>query len=111
MMKATYKTFGNRLMIEVQGEGVKDLFKGLSQIQEVFETAQTCGACGSANIRLQARNVDDNDYYEAWCSECKSVLQFGQHKKGGTLFAKRKDDQNNYLPAGGWKKYERPATK
>ena len=57
------------------------------------------------NFRFVVRNVDGNDYYELRCNDCGAVLAFGQHKKGGTLFPKRKDDEGNYLPNKGWHKW------
>ena len=51
------------------------------------------------------RSVEGNDYYELRCGNCGGILSFGQHKKGGTLFPKRKDDNNNYLPNKGWHKW------
>lgn len=106
-VKANYKTRNGQILCEVQGETVKDLFRGISQAQEVFESANACGACQSNAIRFIHRVVDDNEYFELGCADCFARLQFGQHKKGGTLFPKRKDEANNWLPNGGWQKYER----
>ena len=40
--------------------------------------------------------------------DCGAVLGFGQHKKGGTLFPKRKDADGNWLENRGWYKYKPP---
>ncbi|NBX98110.1 hypothetical protein EB118_22125 [bacterium] len=102
-MKILYKV-NDKLTFELEGEGQKEIFKELSTIQEIFSEEQ-CGLCGSTNIRFVVRNVDGNDYYELRCLDCGAVLAFGQHKKGGTLFPKRKDDDGNYMPNKGWHKF------
>ena len=103
-MKVTYKA-NDKLQFELEGSGQKEVFKELSLIQEIF-SEDKCGACGKNNFKFVVRNVDSNDYYELRCNECSAVLSFGQHKKGGTLFPKRKDDEGNYLPNKGWYKYQ-----
>lgn len=102
-MKALYNVNG-KLQFEVEGSGQKELFKELATIQEIFGE-EKCGSCNKDSIRFVVRNVEDNDYYELRCHDCGAVLSFGQHKKGGTLFPKRKDDQGNYLPHKGWHKW------
>lgn len=102
-MKALYNVNG-KLQFEVEGSGQKELFKELATIQEIFGE-EKCAACNKTNIRFVVRNVDSNDYYELRCNDCGAVLSFGQHKKGGTLFPKRKDDDGNYLPNKGWYKW------
>lgn len=103
-MKALYNV-NNKLQFEVEGKGQKEIFKELATIQEIFGE-ETCGSCKKDNIKFIVRNVEDNDYYELRCNECGSSLSFGQHKKGGTLFPKRKDDQGNYMPNRGWYKWQ-----
>lgn len=104
-MKVFYKA-NDKLSFEMEADGQKEIFKELAIIQEIF-SEDKCGVCGSNNIKFVVRSVDGNDYYELRCNEakCGSTLSFGQHKKGGTLFPKRKDDDNNYLPNRGWHKY------
>ena len=104
-MKALYNVNG-RLQFEVEGSGQKELFKELATIQEIFGE-EKCSVCNKNNIRFVVRNVEDNDYYELRCSDCGAVLSFGQHKKGGTLFPKRKDESGNYLPNKGWHKWSK----
>lgn len=107
-MNANYKTaaFGGRLTFQVQGETAKDIFRQLSQVQEVFDAEISCGCCGKVNVRLLARQVDEYDFYELACLDCHARFAFGQSKKGGALFPKRKDEDGNYLPNRGWAKYE-----
>ena len=94
-----------KLEFHIEGSGQKELFKNLSIVQEVFSEVQ-CGICGSHNIKFVVRNVDGNEYYECRCMDCGAVLSFGQHKKGDTLFPKRKDEQGNWLENNGWYKWE-----
>ncbi len=102
-MKAIFQS--GRLSIEVEGEKQKDVFRELSQAQEVFQH-EACGKCKGTELRFVVRNVEDNDFYEIHCLKCRARLSFGQHKgKEGTLFPRRKDKENEWLPNGGWMKY------
>lgn len=104
-MKLKYKV-SDRLEFELEASGQKEVFKELAVIQEIFGE-EVCGSCGKDSLRFIVRNVDDNDYYELRCNSCKSLLSFGQHKKGGTLFPKRKDENGNYLSNNGWHKWNK----
>jgi len=101
-MKVLYNV-NNKLQFELEASGQKELFKELALIQEIFGE-EKCGLCSKNNLRFIVRNVDDNDYYELRCNDCGGILSFGQHKKGGTLFPKRKDG-DNYMPNKGWHKW------
>lgn len=102
-MKANYKV-NDRLEFEVEAGGQKEMFKELATLQEIFGEEE-CQLCNKKNIRFVVRTVDDNDYFELRCGDCGAILSFGQHKKGGTLFPKRKDDSGTYLPNKGWHKW------
>lgn len=102
-MKLKYK-IADKLEFELEGSGQKEIFKELAVIQEIFGETH-CGMCKSENLRFVVRNVDDNDYYELRCVDCGAILAFGQHKKNGTLFPKRKDKDGNYMKNKGWHKY------
>jgi|688.fasta_scaffold1589577_1 hypothetical protein len=106
-MKVQY-TVSNKLQFEIEGEGQKEIFKGLASVQEIFGE-EKCGVCGNTNYRFVVRNVDDNDYYELRCNnnDCGATLAFGQHKKGGTLFPRRKDDEGKWLSNKGWHKWQK----
>jgi len=78
-MKATFSS--GKLTASFESDTQKDLFSQLASFQEVFGQT-TCGKCGSDNVRL-----------------------FGVNKKGGGLFPKRKDGEGNWLPDGGWVKW------
>lgn len=103
-MKVTYTTGSGRLTAELDSESPRELFKELARFQEVFEE-DTCGKCGSTNIRFVVRTVDDNEYYELRCADCGAKLAFGVNKKGGGLFPKRKSADGAYLPDRGWTKW------
>ena len=103
-MKVNYTTSNGRISVEIEGDTQVEIFQQLANFQEIFaETA--CGKCESENIRFQVRNVDDNLYYELRCMDCGAKLAFGVMKKGGRLFPKRKDKESNWLPNGGWVKW------
>ena len=102
-MKLKYKV-NDKLELELDGNGQKEIFKELATIQEIFGE-EKCGICSSSNIKFIVRTVEGNDYYELRCADCGAILSFGQHKKGETLFPKRKDEQGNYLPNKGWYKW------
>ena len=102
-MKLRYRV-GDKLEFEIEASGQKEVFKELALIQEIFGE-ESCGMCDSSSIKFLVRSVEGNDYYELRCNGCGAILSFGQHKKGGTLFPKRKDDNNNYLPNKGWHKW------
>ena len=106
-MKVTY-TVGN-IALEIDADTQVEVFQQLASFQEIFAETK-CGKCGSENIRYQVRNVDENLYYEARCADCGAKLAFGAMKKGGRLFPRRKDKDGNWLPDGGWVKWN-PETK
>ncbi len=109
-MKARYTTFNSSLTFEIEGEGPKAIIKELAAIQEIFEAERACGVCGSDAIRFQFRQVDDFDFYELLCTAqgCRARFAFGQAKKGGGLFPKRKDEEGKWIANGGWVKYVKP---
>lgn len=103
-MKLRYR-INDKVELELEGEGQKEIFKELSAVQEIFGE-EKCGMCNKNNLKFTVRSVDGNDYFEIRCNDCNAVLSFGQHKKGGTLFPKRKDEENKYLPNKGWHKWQ-----
>lgn len=102
------KTVGN-LTLDINAETQKEVFKELATFEEVFGES-SCGKCNSDNLRFVVRENDGNEYYELRCQSCGARLSFGSHKKGGGLFPRRKDSDNNYLPDKGWQKWN-PKTK
>ena len=107
-MEAQYKTRDGRLVIKVEAEHQKGLFKELAAAQEVFESEAECGCCRSKELRFRVRIVDENEFYELACN-CGARFEFGQHKKGGSLFPKRRAEDGTALPHRGWAKWE-PST-
>jgi len=102
-MKVIYKA-SDKIQFELEASGQKELFKELATVEEIFGEGK-CGLCSKSNIKFVVRTVEDNDYHELRCNDCGAILSFGQHKKGGTLFPKRKDEDGNYMKSGGWYKY------
>ena len=94
----------DKLTLKISAEGQKELFKDLSTVQEIFGE-NSCGMCGSTDIKYVVRTVDGNDYFELRCNKCGAILSFGQHKKGGTIFPKRKDADCKWLEHRGWHMY------
>jgi hypothetical protein len=111
-MEATYKTKTGQLMFKITGETPKAIFHELAKIQEIFDSEFACGVCESTDIQYRMRtDKEKNDYYELHCqnNNCRARLSFGQHKVGGTLFVKRKDSEGNWIPNGGWERYDKNA--
>lgn len=106
-MKVIY-ALSEKMTVEFEGSNQKQVFEELSSMSEVFGE-QCCKACNSTDIRFQVRENDDNKYYELKCNACGARLSFGAHKKGDTLFPKRKDAEGNYSKTQGWIKYQKPS--
>ncbi len=104
-MEAQYKTRDGRLLIKVEAEHQKGLFKELAAVQEVFESESECGCCHAKELRFRVRVVDENEFYELACV-CGARFEFGQHKKGGSLFPKRRGEDGTALPNRGWAKWD-----
>ena len=104
-MKIGFVTENGRIKIEVDGTH-KEIFEEIASAQEVFDNTK-CGVCGSEDVRFVVRSVDDNNFYEIQCRAkgCRAKLAFGVHKKGDTLFPKRKNEDGSYSANGGWHKY------
>ncbi len=99
--------------LEAEGDDHRAVFEQLASLQEIFAENQ-CAACKSdRGIKLQVRNVDDNKFYEMVCQngDCRAKLAFGCHKKGNSLFPKRKDDDGNYKGTYGWEVWQGKAAK
>ncbi len=98
-----------KVLVEADGETQTDVFQQLAALQEVFGRFDKCGKCGGTDLRFIVReDKDENKYHEIHCQnpECRARLAFGQNKKGGGLFPKRKDG-DNYLPDGGWLRWNK----
>jgi len=105
-MKVKYRVTDS-LWVEIESDTQRDMFEELSQVEEVF-SHNTCGKCGKNNVRFSVRNdKDENKYYEVKCLDCFARLSFGANKKGGGLFPRRKDPDGNWLPDGGWMKWDK----
>jgi hypothetical protein len=110
-LEVQYKSANGRLFIKVDGNTQKEVFEKLAAAIEVFEAADKCGCCGST-IRPRVRHVAKGnktfDYYEMACQEprCHARLAFGQSTDTVSLFPKRKNETGEWLPNGGWSKYQ-----
>jgi len=103
-MKVTAK-IGEKLVFEVEEKSQTDVFEQVATLQEVFGNS-VCGACGSSDIKYIVReDKEEHKYYEMACQKCRAKLSFGQHKKGQTLFPKRKDG-DKWLENQGWVVYK-----
>ena len=101
-MKARLKFRIGEGTIEFDAEGVKDAVKVMSEYMEVFGN-QECGKCKSKSVFPEHRtDAEGHDYYSMKCLSCGAQLSFGQYKKGGGLFTKKKDKDNNWIPNNGW---------
>ena len=103
-MKAVL-SLSERLTVELEAETQTDLFEKLARIQEVFNEEIPPGA-KTLNTRFVVREVDGNKFYEMRCQETGHVLAFGKHKKGDTLFPKRRDEDGNPIGKNGWYKWD-----
>jgi hypothetical protein len=126
-MELLLRVAGN-LTVKVEGKTHTELFDGLSQAQEVFNTSE-CGACKSTDLRYVVRENDGNKYYELHCQnpKCRARLPFGQSKtKTGELYPKKRfaslgksekkkraaeqahaEKNGGFLPNMGWYKYQK----
>jgi len=109
-MKVVCKVSDNATF-ELDAADQKEAMEEMAKLHEVFGN-DTCGKCKGTDIRPVVREVEENKYYEFRCqnSDCRARLSFGVHKKGGTLFPKRKDDDGNWRGSNGWVRWN-PQTK
>lgn len=110
-MKVIYKA-NEHVTLESDCADVKETLLFLSGVSEVF-SIDICGACKSTNIRPLVRHAAKGkqtfDFYELSCNDCRARLSFGQLADGSNgLFPKRRDDEGNWIPNGGWAKYQAP---
>ncbi len=111
MMKLRYtcptSASGSSISFEAEVAGPKDAFDAIADIQDVFEE-HTCGMCKSTAIKFEVREYSGNPFYKMRCTACGATFDFGQHKDGGGLFAKRWDKENRRPMAnGGWAIYRK----
>ena len=104
-MEAQYKTRNGRLVIKCEAEKPKDLFRQLAMVCDVFDAEDSCGLCNSKNIQFRTRAVENGEYFDLHCEACGAQFDFGQHKNGSTLFAKRRGEGGS-LANRGWHKWE-----
>lgn len=116
-MIVNYTTADGRMSVQIEGKTQTDIWEQIAAFQDTFETGPCVrGKKSSTNIKYQVREVEDNKYYELVCTDPDfdlkgARLSFGQHKKGGTLFAKRKDKDGKWLDNNGWLRYNKETGK
>ncbi len=96
-MKARYRTKGNRMEFEIEGTTLPDIFRGISEVQEVFEADSVCGKCGKENLRFQVVK----NFYKLSCKDCGANLEFIK-LDDGRIFAKRKTKDGKPMENHGW---------
>jgi len=104
-MQVMFK-MNDRITVTLESKDQKELFEELGNLQEIFGHNE-CGKCKKTDLKYQVREVDGNKFYDLICKSCGARLAFGSHKKGGTLFPKRKDEEGKYYNNGGWLKWNR----
>jgi hypothetical protein len=118
-MKVEFKA-SELFTVTAEGTTHAEVFGNVAGLAEVF-SANTCGLCRSGNLIPIKRVVDDVAHYEMKCRDCGARLTMGQHKKGGSLYPRRRYHQEHpdvkagkvqwdrdnppYLPNGGWEKW------
>jgi hypothetical protein len=107
-MKATLSLLNRRLIVTSESPDIKQLFRELGQLGEVFECDSACGCCGSVEIRPSWRSIEDYEYFSLRCTACGAELSLGQRKDGG-LYARRKDNEGRPVPNNGWHQYQQRA--
>lgn len=107
-MKAAISAMGGRVRFEAEASTPTEMWKKLSLVQQIFDADSACGVCGNKEIKFNHRVAKEFDFYELICGDpkCNARLSFGQHKKGGTLFAKRKDADGGWLDYDGWHRWK-----
>lgn len=92
-----------RLRFEFSAETIKDAWKKLAIISDVFETDRRCGSCESDAIGFRYRKTQDGyDYFCLVCNSCGHQLDFGQTREGGRLFPKRRNKEGDTIGDNGW---------
>jgi len=115
-MKLNYTTKDGRMSAEFEGTQ-SEIWEQIAHFQEVFEIGPaTKNGESDDNVRFVVREVEDNKYYELRYTGSNPKLlgakkSFGQHKKGGGLFPKNKDDEGNWLPDNGWRQWDKDQKK
>jgi hypothetical protein len=102
-MKVTYKAKGFEISQECGG--YPEAFGFVGDCEQAFGMTK-CGNCQSENISPIHRKAKGYDFYEWKCGECHHSLRFGLTIEDHVLFPKRKSDNGEWLPNGGWAKNE-----
>lgn len=78
----------NGCWIEAEADTVKETVRQIAGMQEVYRYHK-CGHCESQDLAFEYRvSGEDHAFHSLKCLKCGYQMDFGQHKKGGTLFVK-----------------------
>lgn len=118
------KPLGNGVTIHAEAETMVELFEQLAKMTEVFgEPDAVKGQEHGKDLVFRVRKVEDDKFYELWCPSLKAKLPFGVSKKGGDMYPKRLEvdengkavkDENGkvtYLPDRGWLRWNHETQK
>jgi hypothetical protein len=103
-VRAQIKIRSGQIIVEVDGQTFRELVRGMSEVLEILQIDE-CGCCGSTEVRPSYRKSGGYEFYELLCEKCTATLNLGVRQVDGRLFPRRKDDEGNTLPNGGWKVY------
>lgn len=114
--KVNFK-LNSKVTLQAEGDSVRDVFEELAKFAEVFGDVVAVkkdwqnGKEIHDVIPVVRVDDDDNKYYELKSPSTGIKKAFGCHKKGGGLFPKRKDKDDNWLPDNGWVRWDREKEK
>lgn len=103
------KTFST----DVEASTQADLFNQMAALGEYKEClellTEKCGKCGNDNISCTVRvaGADESEFKELKCETrgCWAKLSVSQKKKGGVIYANRKDKSGEIRGSNGWVKW------
>ncbi len=117
-MEVNYKSANGQFEVTFDVKTQTELFESLAEFQEVFEVPVTKIAgvdVKPEDVVFRVREVDGNKFYErAYVGSNPDLWgykqQFGQNKKGGTLFLKKflTDEEKATHDDGknGWRRFK-----
>jgi hypothetical protein len=118
-MEVKYRTSNGQFEVNFEVKDASSLFEAVADFQEVFEDGAFYTILNkevpASDVQFRVRLVDDNKYFEkVYVGKDKELwgfkLPYGQNKKGGGLFPKRKfseeDAKDNVNGYNGWRKFK-----
>jgi hypothetical protein len=111
-MQVTYKTADGRLTFTFDATNDKEVFARIGSIQELYEdgTVEIDGEeVPETDVRYRCRTVGKFSFPEKFYKGNNAALRgyYKAYSEGENgLYPKRKDKDGNWLPNGGWTKWE-----